>query len=134
MDKATCEVRFTRHYDSPPAEVWATLTEPESVTRWLAPSVRLDPSEGASFGLRLGDAVIRGSVRAVVPERVLELDWIDGGDESIVRFELSPDGDGTRLVLDHSRIAAQVGMAAMERWSRALGRLQLVVTRPEVRS
>jgi uncharacterized protein YndB with AHSA1/START domain len=134
MDKPTCEVRFTRRYDAGPAEVWATLTEPGAVARWLAQAAVLDASEGASFDLRLGDAVIRGRVRAVVPERLLELDWVDRGDASIVRFELSPDGEGTTLVLDHRRISAQVGMAAMERWAGALDRLERVLARSEVRS
>jgi uncharacterized protein YndB with AHSA1/START domain len=134
MDKPTCEVRFTRRYEAGPAEVWATLTEPGAAARWLAPAAALDASEGASFHLQLGDAVIRGRVRAVVPERVLELDWIDGGDASIVRFELSPDGEGTTLVLDHRRISAQVGMAAMERWAGALARFERVLASPKVRS
>jgi uncharacterized protein YndB with AHSA1/START domain len=134
MDKPRCEVRFTRRYEAGPSEVWATLTEPGAVARWLAPEADLDASEGASFDLRLGDAVIRGRVRAVVPERVLELDWIDGGDASIVRFELPPDGEGTTLVLDHRRISAQVGMAAMERWAAALVRFERVLASPKVRS
>jgi len=36
MDPGHCELRLTRRYDATPAEVWAALTEPESLERRLA--------------------------------------------------------------------------------------------------
>jgi uncharacterized protein YndB with AHSA1/START domain len=100
-----CEVRFTRRYDATPAEVWAALTEPESIARWLGP--------------------VPTTVRESEPEQVLELDWLAPGDEpSIVRFELRPrEGGGTELVLDHRRINAVQGMLYSERWTNTLLRL-----------
>lgn len=99
-----CEVRFTRRYEATPAEVWAALTEPESISRWLGPV----PTE----------------VRASEPERLLELDWLPPGDEpSVVRFELVATDDGTQLVLDHRRINAVQGMLYSERWMNTLLRL-----------
>jgi uncharacterized protein YndB with AHSA1/START domain len=100
-----CEVRFTRRYDATPAEVWAALTEPESIARWLGP--------------------VPTKVRESEPEQVLELDWLVPGDEpSVVRFELRPrEGGGTELVLDHRRINAVQGMRYSERWANTLLRL-----------
>jgi uncharacterized protein YndB with AHSA1/START domain len=100
-----CEVRFTRRYDATPAEVWAALTEPDSIARWLGP--------------------VPTSVRETEPERLLELDWLPPGDEpSVVRFELRPrDGGGTELVLDHRRINAVLGGPYSERWFNTLQRL-----------
>jgi uncharacterized protein YndB with AHSA1/START domain len=100
-----CEVRFTRRYDATPAEVWAALTEPDSIARWLGP--------------------VPTSVRASEPERVLELDWLPPGDEpSVVRFELVLREDGrTELVLDHRRINAVQGGLYSERWANTLLRL-----------
>ena len=100
-----CEVRFTRRYDATPAEVWAALTEPESIARWLGP--------------------VPTTIRGSEPEQVLELDWLVPGDEpSIVRFELRPrEGGGTELVLDHRRINAVQGMLYSERWTNTLLRL-----------
>jgi uncharacterized protein YndB with AHSA1/START domain len=99
-----CEVRFTRRYDASPAEVWAALTEPESIARWLGP--------------------VPTNVRTSERERLLELDWEPPGDEpSVVRFELVADGEGTRLVLDHRRINLVLGGIYMERWTNALLRL-----------
>ncbi|MBA3717050.1 MAG: SRPBCC domain-containing protein [Actinobacteria bacterium] len=99
-----CEVRYTRRYNATPAEVWAALTEPESVARWL------------------GNVPTR--VRETEPERLLELDWLVPGDEpSVVRFELTSRENGTELVLDHRRINAVLGGAYSERWANTLLRL-----------
>jgi uncharacterized protein YndB with AHSA1/START domain len=100
-----CEVRYTRRYAATPAEVWAALTEPESIARWLGP--------------------IPTNVRDSDPERLLELDWLPAGDDaSVVRFELTPTEDGgTQLVLDHRRINAVQGMLYAERWMNTLRRL-----------
>jgi uncharacterized protein YndB with AHSA1/START domain len=89
--------------------VWRALTEPESVARWLRPGfeVRQTPVE---------------------PERVLQLDWTPPGEEpSVVRLELSSDGSGTILVLDHTRIEARLGMRAAQFWTDAVDRLPLKV-------
>ena len=97
-----CEVRFTRRYNATPAEVWAALTEPESIARWLGP--------------------VPTRVRESEPERMLELDWEPPGDEpSVVRFELTArEGGGTQLVLDHRRINAVQGGLYSERWTNTL--------------
>jgi len=87
--------------------VWAALTEPASLARWL----------------RAGFDVPQTEVEA---GRVLELDWRPPGEEpSVVRIEVTPDGTGTILVLDHARIDARVGMQAMRFWVGALGRFPL---------
>jgi uncharacterized protein YndB with AHSA1/START domain len=116
-----CSVRFTRRYAASPHEVWAALTEPDSLRRWLDPGCEISVEEGASFGI--GDDRIVGRVRAVEPQRLLELDWDTRGDPSVVRFELTSDGTGTVLVLDHERIEESEGMTYMRRWTQALGRL-----------
>jgi uncharacterized protein YndB with AHSA1/START domain len=97
-----CELRLTRRYAASPGEVWRALTEPDSVARWLAP-----PS-----GVEL---------RAVEPERVLELAWHPDGEEpSVVRLELRAEGDGTTLVLDHRQIVATRGMRYLHIWMARL--------------
>ena len=130
----TCELRLTRYYDAAPDEVWAALTQPDSVARWLAAPGEIDLSAGGSFELRLNDGHTLGArVRAVEPARLLELDWADAADEpSIVRFELQSDGGGTVLVLDHRRVNARLGMRYMGRWARHLDRLDTLVERSAV--
>lgn len=102
-----CSLRLIRRYDEPPADVWRALTEPESLDRWLRPGFPVPQRE-------------------VEAERVLELDWRPPGEEpSVVRIELAPDGSGTTLVLDHARIEAVRGMAAMRFWFAALASFPL---------
>lgn len=120
--RGTCEVRLTRYYGAAPEDVWAALTEPDSLGRWLAAPAEIDLRSGGSFRLRLSEQeTMDGRVRTVQPPRTLELDWMRGGEEpSIIRFELSPDGDGTVLVLDHRRIEAEIGMRYAALWERRL--------------
>lgn len=81
------------------------MTEPDSIRRWL------------------GNVELR--VRTEEPERLLELDWESGGEQpSLVRIELTETDEGTMLVLDHSRLAEPIGMAAMRAWTSALERLE----------
>ncbi len=70
-----------------------------------------------------GGGRVRGRVRAIEPGRVLELDWRYGEEEpSVVRFELTEDGEETVLVLEHSRIEEPLGMVYIARWTGMLER------------
>lgn len=110
----TCVLRLTRHYPAAPADVWAALTQPASLERWL----------GAMAGPG------RTSVRGQDDGRLLELDWLPPGEEpSIVRFELRGTGEGTTLVVDH-RLEARAGMRAMARWEPPLERLDALLAGP----
>jgi uncharacterized protein YndB with AHSA1/START domain len=115
-----CELRLTRKYAAAPGEVWATLTEPQSLARWLAAPGEIELVSGGVFEV----GAVRARVREVEAERVLELDWQHADEEpSIVRFELRPVAGGTQLVLDHHRVREPVGMKYMSRWTFALERL-----------
>lgn len=127
MSPGHCAVRLTRRYDATPAEVWAALTEPESVGRWLAPAVAVELRPGGAFELTIG---VDARVREIEPERVLELDWRHADeDPSVVRVELRADGDGTLLSLDHHRIDERFGMTYISRWTGALARFGREVVR-----
>jgi uncharacterized protein YndB with AHSA1/START domain len=113
---------LTRRYRAAPEEVWAALTDRDSLGLWLAAPVEIDLRSGGSFRLRLSEReTMDGRVRSVDPPWTLELDWIRIGEEpSIIRFDVSPDGDGTVLVLDHVRIEARMGMRYAAVWERRL--------------
>jgi uncharacterized protein YndB with AHSA1/START domain len=128
----SCEVRLTRYYGAAPDEVWAALTDRESLARWLGRPGAVDLRRGGAFEVELdASEAVEGRVRSVEPSRLLELDWTAAGEEpSIVRFELNPDADGgTVLVLDHRRIEATIGMRYLTRWGRRLTRLDAMVER-----
>jgi uncharacterized protein YndB with AHSA1/START domain len=133
--EGTCALRLTRYYRASPSEVWAALTEAASIARWLASVREVELCTGGGFELQFGGgAVLSAKVRAVEIERVLELDWAPPGEEpSIVRFELTPDGDGTVLALDHRLIDARFGMQAMSLWESHLVRLDALLGEAETR-
>lgn len=98
-----CELRITRRYEASPAEVWDALMD---LDRWLAPPPGV-------------------SVLNAEPQRRLELDWRpDGEPPSTVTVELRAEGAKTVLVLDHTQIAAALGMRYIAAWSRALDRFE----------
>ncbi|HET8653391.1 MAG TPA: SRPBCC family protein [Gaiellaceae bacterium] len=101
-----CGVRFERRYDASPEELWSALTEPDRLRRWLADVAELDLRVGGRFLLRWqesdGTQETDGTILALDPGRVIELNWTYPGEpDSVARFELRPDGNGTILVLDH---------------------------------
>ena len=102
-------VRFERLLDAAAADVWRELTDPERLSRWLAAVSQIDATPGGSFAFRFGEGETEradGNVLEAEPERLLVLEWrFPGEPTSLVRFELEASGTGTRLVLDHSRLA-----------------------------
>jgi uncharacterized protein YndB with AHSA1/START domain len=126
-----CELRLTRRINASRGEVWAALTEPQSLERWLANVIELELTPGGNVALELPEAGrIAASVREVEAPLVLELAWsFAGEDPSIVRFELTQDGDDTVLVLDHRLIDERFGMAYSSRWTSALQRLRVEIER-----
>jgi uncharacterized protein YndB with AHSA1/START domain len=121
-------IRFERRYDAAPAEVWSALTEPERLGRWLA-DAELDLRVGGDYVLRFSDEdegqITRGRVLALEPERLLELTWLyPGENDTVVRFELRPDGDGTILVLDHRGLPAAAAPGYGGGWHAHLDALE----------
>ena len=93
-------IRFERRLHHPVERVWRALTEPDEIAAWLA-LAELELTEGGRVVLSWQNtdpdgntAVARGTVSALDPPRVLELDTDIHGR---LRWELEPDGDGTVL-------------------------------------
>jgi uncharacterized protein YndB with AHSA1/START domain len=93
-------IRFERRLHHPVERVWRALTEPDEIAAWLA-LAELELTEGGRVVLTWQNtdpegntAVARGTVSALEPPRVLELDTDIHGR---LRWELEPDGDGTVL-------------------------------------
>jgi uncharacterized protein YndB with AHSA1/START domain len=93
-------IRFERRLAHPVERVWRAITEPDEITAWLA-LAELELEEGGRVVLTWQNtddegntAVARGSVSALDPPRLLELDTDIHGR---LRWELEPAGDGTML-------------------------------------
>lgn len=96
-------LRFERHYAAPPADVWSALTDAERLARWSLPAV-IEPGVGGSVTFDYGDlGTGSGTVLAWEEPTLLEYEWTEtmAGDTWRIRFRLTPEGDGTRLVFEH---------------------------------
>jgi len=90
-------LRFERHIPQPVDDVWAALTEPDRLREWLASADEWDLRVGGRVVLRWLNsddegnvAIARGTVSAIDPPRLLELDTDIHG---VLRWELTPAGD-----------------------------------------
>jgi uncharacterized protein YndB with AHSA1/START domain len=95
---------YERRYPRPIESVWAALTDPARLEDWLG-RARVEPRVGGCYELFVDRAKpMQGRIRTWDPPRLLEYSWNadhGGGPESVVRCELTPDGDGTRLIFRH---------------------------------
>jgi uncharacterized protein YndB with AHSA1/START domain len=94
------QVRFVRRLNHPIDRVWAAITEPDQLEAWLA-RAEVEPQAGGRVRLEwlnTGDdeVIARGTVTAIDPPRLLELDTDAQG---ALRWELTPDGEATHLAL-----------------------------------
>jgi uncharacterized protein YndB with AHSA1/START domain len=111
-------VRFERRYGASPEELWAAWTDPERLSRWLGAVVAGTVAPGSAFRLEWGEdasAQVELVVRELRRPELLVWEWtVLGEPPTLLRVELTPDGGGTLLALDHSRLPAaqQAGHAA----------------------
>jgi uncharacterized protein YndB with AHSA1/START domain len=124
-------VRLQRRLDASPAEVWAALTEPESLSRWLGDAQRAEAVAGGAWEIRFGageNARMSGRVRTVEHERLLEVEWSYPGEPpSLLRFELHEERGGVRLVVDHRGLDRRATTAYAQGWRRHLDELEGIV-------
>jgi uncharacterized protein YndB with AHSA1/START domain len=90
--------RIVRH---PPSRVWTALTDPADLAKWGPFDPERPLTSPGSIRLTTRDAgevePSDDQVRKVEPESLLEYTWGTG----ILRWELHPHEDGSRLVLRH---------------------------------
>jgi uncharacterized protein YndB with AHSA1/START domain len=130
--------------------VFAALSDPKLVCRWLspAPEIALTVLE---FDFRVGGAyrfrydvpggqttAVNGVYRCIEPPSRLVFSWnIEPPDEhaglaSLVTVRIMPDGDGTALVIRHERLTrAGAATRHAEGWRGALDRLTVLLGAPE---
>ena len=111
-------LRFERTLVQPVQTVWDALTLEHA--DWLS-------GEGAEIDLRVGGRVwmpahtVESTIVELDPPRVLAFGWDseEWGDGGTVRFELIPDGDGTRLVFTHAH--PPIDRAQQEAFAEKMG-------------
>ena len=116
-----------RHYTADPQRVWAHFTEPDLMATWFCPNpalettCTLDVRPGGAWTCDMGGQyAVSGTFTEVeAPSRlVFTMDWAHDDDPpTTVTVTITPDDDGTRLVLAHE------GSGHQEGWTLSLARL-----------
>jgi uncharacterized protein YndB with AHSA1/START domain len=124
-DRERPAVLLERHLPDPPAVVWQALTEREQLRSWFPSDVivsggRWEVGAGITFPFppEVIDMTLTGEVLEVDEPNVLAFTW---GEETL-RFELSPQDVGTRLVLVDELPAGAAARNAAG-WETCLDRL-----------
>lgn len=92
-------IKVDHFYSHPPAVVWNALTDPELHARWWAAG-DVRPIVGHRFDLDMGKwGKQTCEVLHVESERLLRYRFAAGTLDTIITWELVPEGSGTRLVL-----------------------------------
>jgi uncharacterized protein YndB with AHSA1/START domain len=119
-------VRLERRLPDPPPVVWRAITERGQLKAWFSCDVIVEGGRwevGAAitftFPPEVIDLTLTGTVLAADEPKLLSYTW---GDHEILRFELHPDGAGTRLVLTDQLHAAWAARNAAG-WQDCLDRL-----------
>lgn len=111
-EMVTC--RFERLLRHPVEVVWQAITEPDEVDRWMGTRPEIDLRPGGRYITRHGTGdVVTDRITRLEPPRLLEHTfWEHVNPSARVTWELSPAGDGCRLVLTHRLSLADVRRAA----------------------
>ncbi|MGI8821571.1 MAG: SRPBCC family protein [Chthoniobacterales bacterium] len=132
------EVRFPQ----PPEQVWGAITDRDILAEWMYPN-DFEPRLGYHFTFRVppnprvsfDGLTVRCEVLKCEPPSRLVFSWSVGGpvENTQVSFRLEPDGDGTRLLFEHSGfdLSQPSGNQALKGaefgWAKMLERLTAVV-------
>lgn len=130
---ATIRVAVSRRFDAPPERVFDAWLDPENAGRWLFATsdgepvrCEIDPRVGGGFRIdeRRGASVAEhfGEYVEIDRPRRLAFDfWTGFGEERTrVTVTVAPDGDGSRLTLDHEGVWADYEERTREGWTMIL--------------
>ena len=126
-------VRRETHIPAPPAAVFALLTDPEKLLRWMGTEAQIAPQEGGMYLVNVtGARFARGSFREVVPVHRLAYSFGWDGSEavppgsSLVEIDLIERDGGTLLRMTHSGLPNEAQCASHNKgWAHYLGRLTI---------
>jgi uncharacterized protein YndB with AHSA1/START domain len=127
-------LKIERVLPASPDEVFAAWTTPERMAVWMSPAghaeAEVDLRPGGVFRVTMVGDDLRidhtGIYLELDPPRRLVFTWISpytGSEPSVVTVELHPHDDGTRLVLVHERLPADVVDSHRSGWGTMLERL-----------
>lgn len=87
-----------------PAQVWAALTEPDQLNRWMAVDAKVDLQPGGRYDLGWDHGPVK--ILDLEPRRVLSYSWEWAAEkDTVVRWELEGSAGQTRVTIVHSGFA-----------------------------
>ena len=99
-----------RTFDAPVDAVWTAISDREAMKHWYFDMEGFTPEVGCNFGFtHVGATVTRVhlcQIKEIEKNRKISYSFRLGGNpgDSLVTFELFPEGDKTRLKLTHTGI------------------------------
>lgn len=117
--------------EAPPATIFAFLTDPEKMVRWMGVTHELDPKPGGIFRVDVTNGhIARGEFKEVSPNDRLVYSWGWEGPEtsvepgsSIVTITLTPRPPGTTVKLVHSGLPEPAVKPHGQGWTHYFDRL-----------
>lgn len=117
-----------------PETVFSFFVDPVKIIRWKGIHAELDPRPGGIYRVDInGSDVARGEYLEVLPYYRIVFTWGWEGENSplppgssTVEISLTPEGDGTRVILRHRGLPPQLKAVHAEGWDHFLPRLSIV--------
>jgi uncharacterized protein YndB with AHSA1/START domain len=108
IDGDVATLTYRRRLPFSVTEVWAAITDPDQRAAWFG-ETRIDGRVGGEIDMMPTEPPaapeakrMTGRILVWDPPHVLEHEWRQRiVENSVVRYELTPDGDGTLLVFSH---------------------------------
>ncbi|MBX3501626.1 MAG: SRPBCC domain-containing protein [Alphaproteobacteria bacterium] len=126
-------VRRETQIAAPPASVFAFLTDPDKIIRWMGSEAEMEPHQGGLYLLKgIAGRAARGAFREVVPVHRLAYSFGWEGSEqvppgsSLVEIDLIDRDGGTLLRMTHTGLPSQAQCDGHNAgWAHYLARLTL---------
>jgi uncharacterized protein YndB with AHSA1/START domain len=125
---------FRRVYRHPPENVWDAIATPEGLRGWLlCTRASIEGRTGGRIEMVSGTAGYQstGKILTWEPPRVLEYEWnvapvpeMPRGEHAVFRYELTPEGDSTRLLVTYRRITQSTARGFLPGLHAFLDRLE----------
>ena len=131
--ETTDAVVLERTFNAPVGRVWKALTDVDQMREWYFDLKEFKPTVGFEFGFVVeheGNTYDhRCQIAEVIPQKKIAYSWRYHGHEgnSVVTFELFPEGEKTRLKLTHEGLDTFPKTAAFARenfekgWTAIIG-------------
>lgn len=133
--KATDRLEREIRINAKPEVVWAFLTLPQEMTRWMGVEAAAEAKPGGIYRVNVtGKAVAAGEFLQAAPYKHLVYTWGWEGEEALppgksqVEISLKEEQSRTRMKVVHSGLPPDQVAGHAEGWDHYLERLSIVAT------